>query len=72
MVLGLGICLLLAAEALGGGEGRHAATPPTPPIALQSLHSAVTLPAVHLTICSTAPLTHVKSFAAAGASEASK
>ena len=70
MVLCLGLWLLTG-EALSGSEGRHAATAPAPPIALQTLHSAVTLSAVHLSVCSTVPLTHLQSFSAAGASEAS-
>lgn len=70
MVLCLGLWLLLTGEALSG-EGRQAATAPGPPIALQTLHSAVTLSAVHLSVCSTVPLTHLQSFSAAGASEAS-
>ena len=70
MVLCLGLWLLTG-EALSGGERRHAATAPAPPIALQTLHSAVTLSAVHLSVCSTVPLTHLQSFSAAGASEAS-
>lgn len=59
MILCLGLHLLLAGEALCAGEGRDAATAPAPPIPLQALHSAVTLPAVNLSVCSTVPLTHL-------------
>ena len=59
MIFCLGLWLLLTGQALSGCKRRHASTAPAPPIALQTLHSTVTLSAVHLSVCSTVPLTHL-------------